>query len=88
MTVGDIIEAYDLQPFAPLIDDWTPDSHGEVLYPVGTTVKLWNKEYRVIGRRRVSEFALPHTDEFEVYIESQDDKSSYFVGESMIEDEE
>jgi hypothetical protein len=85
LTVAEIVKEFGLTPFAPLLNDQEPDRHDEVQYPVGTLVDFWRDTCRVIGRRRVTNQAMPREDEFEVFIENEDGTPLYFVGESMVE---
>ena len=86
-TVAQVIEQFDLGPFAPLLNDKQPDRHGEIRYPIGTLVDFYGDVYKVIGRRRTTILAMPAEDDFEVYLESLDGTPKYFVGESMVSDE-
>lgn len=83
-TVAQVVEQFGIQPFAPMLNDQEPDRHGEIRHPVGTLVEFYGEVCRVIGRRKVTILAMPHEDDFEVFLESQDGKPMYFVGESMV----
>ena len=80
-TVAQVIEQYDLGPFAPLVND---QGHDEIRFPVGTLVDFYDHICKVIGRRRTTILALPADDDFEVFLESRDGQPMYFVGESMV----
>ena len=85
MTVAQVIEQFGLAPFAPLLNDKEPDRHNEIRHPVGTLVNFWGEARRVIGRRRVTVYAMPREDDFEVFVETPDGTPLYFIGESMVE---
>jgi hypothetical protein len=83
-TVAQVIEQYDLGPFAPLLNDQGLDRHNEIRFPVGTLVDFYGDVCKVIGRRRTTILAMPADDDFELFLESQDGHPMYFVGESMV----
>lgn len=82
--VAQFIEQFGLGPFVPMLNDQEPEQHGEIRYPLGTMVDFYGDVCRVIGRRKVTIFAMPREDDFEVFLESQDGNPMYFVGESMV----
>ena len=86
-TVAQVIKQFDLGPFAPLLNDKQLDRHGEIRYPVGTQVDFYGDVCKVIGRRRTTILAMPAEDDFEVFLETLDGKPKYFVGESMVSNE-
>ena len=83
-TVAQVIDQFDLEQFAPLMNDQEPNRNGEIRYPLGTLVEFYGDVCRVIGRRKVTILAMPREDDFEVFLESQDGKPMYFVGVSMV----
>jgi hypothetical protein len=83
-TVAQVIEQYDLEPFAPLMNDHALDRHNEIRFPVGTLVDFYGDVCKVIGRRRTTILAMPADDDFELFLESRDGHPMYFVGESMV----
>ena len=83
-TVAQVIEEYDLEPFAPLVNDQGFDRHDEIRFPVGTLVDFYGDVCKVIGRRRTTILAMPADDDFELFLESRDGHPMYFVGESMV----
>ena len=83
-TVAQVIEQYDLEPLAPLVNDQGLDRHDEIKFPVGTQVVFYGDSCKVIGRRRTTILALPADDDFELFLESRDGHPMYFVGESMV----
>ena len=83
-TVAQVIEEYDLEPFALLVNDQGFDRHDEVRFPVGMRVDFYGEICKVIGRRRTTILAMPAEDDFELFLESRDGHPMYFVGESMV----
>lgn len=83
-TVADVVKEYGLESVAPLVNDQQTDRNNEVRYPVGTQVEFCGDKCRVIGRRKVTIFAMPREDDFEIYLESLEGTPMYFVGESMV----
>ena len=83
-SVAELIQKLDLKPFARLVNDEDTDSYDEVRYPIGNLVEFGGEIYKVIGRRKVSIFAMPREDDFEVFLESADGNPMYFVGESLV----
>lgn len=83
-TVAQVIEEYDLEPFAPLVNDQGFDRHDEIRFPVGVQVDFYGEICKVIGRRRTTILAMPAEDDFELFLESWDGHPMYFVGESMV----
>lgn len=85
-TVAQVIQQYDLGPFAPLLNDQGLDRHTEIRFPVGTLVEFYGDEFKIIGRRRTTILAMPAEDDFELFLESRDGNPMYFVGESMVKE--
>ena len=83
-TVTQVIEQYDLEPFAPFVNDQGLDRHDEIKFPVGKQVNFYGDVCKVIGRRRTTILAMPADDDFELFLESRDGHPMYFVGESMV----
>ena len=83
-TVAQVIEQYDLGPFAPLVNDQGLDRHDEIRFPVGTLVDFYGHICKVIGRRKTTMLALPADDDYELFLESRDGHPMYFVGESIV----
>lgn len=86
-TVAQVIEQFGLGPFARLLNNKEPDRHNEIRYPLGTVVDFYGDVCKVIGRRRTTTLAMPAEDDFEVFLESLDGTPKYFVGESIVSDE-
>ena len=83
MDVAEIIREFDLEPFLPLFD-----RHDDAVFKKGDVVhwgmESWGQVCRVIGRRQVTQFALPRVGDWELFIESLDGESLGFVDESEV----
>jgi hypothetical protein len=83
MTVAEIITEFGLEPFLPLYD-----RQEEADIRLGDPVTYDGDVYRVVGRREVWPYAAPRTDDFELFLESEDGGTFTFVGESMLDGDE
>jgi hypothetical protein len=80
MTVAEIIKEFRLQPFLPLYA-----RHENATVRLGDLVDYDGEVYRVVGRREVWPYAAPRTDDFELFLESEDGGRFTLVDESMLD---
>ena len=84
MTAAQIIQEFGLEPFLPLFDQ-----QEDAQFKKGEVVRFgnesWGWDCRVIGRRKVTPFALFRTADWELFLEALDGKIVGFVGESEVE---
>jgi hypothetical protein len=83
MTVAEIIKEFRLTPFLPL---YARQEHATAR--LGEPVTYDGEVYRVVGRREVWPYAAPRTDDFELFIESEDGCTFTAVGEAEVNNDE
>jgi hypothetical protein len=83
MTVAEIIKEFRLKPFLPL---YARQENAD--FRLGDVVDHDGEVCRVVGRREVWPYAAPRTDDFELFLESEDGGTFTLVGESMLDSDE
>lgn len=78
MAVAKIVEEFGLTPFLSQIDQFEGAEVNK-----GDLVLYQRQVCRVLGRREVTPLAVLRTDEFEVYVETLDQKNAGFVSPSV-----